>query len=95
MARPLIVAGLFEGETVGRGQRQCKSGMLRSADQDDTGEQMNLPSRREAEHHEPRPAAKFGFQILASCASHNGGKAPYHQAKNLSTAFSTGPGRTS
>jgi hypothetical protein len=85
----LIVAGLFEGEIVRRGQRQCKRGMLRSAAQDDTGEQMNLSCRREAEHHEPRPAAKFGFQILASCGSHKGWKAPYRQAKTLSTALLT------
>jgi hypothetical protein len=64
-ASTLIVAGLFEGEIVRRGQRECKRGMLRSAVQDDTGEQMNLPCRREAEPHAPRPATKFGFQILA------------------------------
>jgi hypothetical protein len=85
----LIVAGLFEGEIVRRGQRQCKRGMLRSAGQDDTGEQMNLPCRREAEPHAPGPATKFGFQILASCGSHKGGKTAHRQAKNLSTAFST------
>ncbi len=79
----MIVAGLFEGEIVRRGQRQCKRGMLRSAGQDDTGEEMNLPCRREAEHHEPRSAIKFGFQILASCDSHKGGKGPHSQAKNL------------
>lgn len=59
-----IVAVLFEGEIVRRGQRQCKRGMLRSAAQDDTGEQMNLPCRREAEPHAPRPATQFGL-ILA------------------------------
>ena len=64
-ASALIVAGLFEGEIVRRGQRQCKRGMLRSAAQDDTGEQMNLPCRREAEPHAPGSATKFGFQILA------------------------------
>ena len=52
---------------------------------------MNLACRREAEHHEPGPATKFGFQILDSCGSHKKGKAAYRQAKNLSTAFSTGP----
>jgi hypothetical protein len=87
----LIVAGLFEGEIVRRGQRQCKRGMLRSTGQDDTGEQMNLPCRREAEPHAPGPATKFGFQILASCGSHKGGKTAYREAKNLSTAFSTAP----
>jgi len=59
---------------VRRGQRQCKRGMLRSAGQDDTGEQMNLPCRREAEPHAPGPATKFGFQILASCGSIKEGK---------------------
>jgi predicted Zn-ribbon and HTH transcriptional regulator len=44
---------------------------------------MHLPCRREAEHHEPGPATKFGFQILVSCGSDKGGKAPYCQAKNL------------
>jgi hypothetical protein len=87
-ASALIVAGPFEGEIVRRGQRQCKRGMLQSAGQDDTGEQMNLPCRREAEPHAPGPATKFGFQILASCGSHKGGKTAYRQAKNLSTAFS-------
>jgi hypothetical protein len=90
-ASALIVAALFEGEIVRRGQRQCKRGMRRSAGQDDTGEQMNLPCRREAEHHAPGPAAKFGFQILASCGSHKGGKTAYRQAKNLPTAFSAAP----
>ena len=74
-----------------RGQRQCKRGMLRSAGQDDTGEQMNLPCRREAERPAPGPATKFGFQILASCGSHKGGKTAYRQAKNLSTAFFMAP----
>src|SRR5215208_2732731 len=64
-ASALIVAGLFEGEIVRRGQRQCKRGMLRSAAQDDTGEQMNLPCRREAEPHAPGSATKFGSQIFA------------------------------
>jgi hypothetical protein len=68
-----------------RGQRQCKRGMLRSAGQDDTGEQMNLPCRREAEPHAPGPATKVGFQILTSCGSHKGGKTAYRQAKNLSS----------
>ena len=58
-------ACVFEGEIVRRARRQCKRGMLRSAAQDDTGEQMNLPCRREAEPHAPRSATKFGFQILA------------------------------
>ena len=77
---------MFEGEIVRRAQRQCKRGMLRSAAQDDTGEQMNLPCRREAEPHAPGSATKFGFQILPSCGSHKGGKVAYCQAKNLSTA---------
>ena len=64
-ASALIVAGLFEGEIVRRAQRLCKRGMLQSAAQDDMGEQMNLPCRREAEPHAPRSATKFGFQILA------------------------------
>jgi hypothetical protein len=38
-----------------------------SAGQDDTGERMNLPCRREAEHHGRDPPAKFVFQILFSC----------------------------
>jgi hypothetical protein len=62
----LIAAGLFEGEIVRRGQRQCKREMPRSAGQDDTGEQMNPACRREAGPHEPGPAAKFAFEILAS-----------------------------
>jgi hypothetical protein len=61
--------------------------MLRSGGQDDTDEQMNLPCRREAERHEPRPATRFEFQILASCRSHKGGKERYRQAKNLRCAF--------
>jgi hypothetical protein len=44
---------------------------------------MNLACRREAEHLEPGLATKFGFQILASCGNHKGGKAAYRQAKNL------------
>jgi hypothetical protein len=52
---------------------------------------MNLACRREAEHHEPGPAAKFGFQILASCGSYKGGKVPYRQGKNLEAhCFSSG-----
>jgi len=82
-ASALIVAGLFEGEIVRRGQRRCKRGMLRSAGQDDTAEQMNLQCRREAEPRAPGPAAKFGFQILASCGSHKGGKTAYRQAKSF------------
>jgi hypothetical protein len=35
-----------------------------SAGQDDTGERMNLPCRREAENHGPGPPAKFVFQIF-------------------------------
>jgi hypothetical protein len=83
----LIVAGLFEGEIVRRGQRQCKREMPRSAGQDDTGEQMNLPCRREAEPHAPGSATKFGFQILASCGSHKGGKTAYRQAKTFLQHF--------
>jgi hypothetical protein len=70
----LIAAGLFEGEISRRGQQQYKREMRRSGGQDDTDEQMNLPCRREAERHEPRPVAKFEFQILASCRAIKNGK---------------------
>jgi hypothetical protein len=48
--------------------------MLRSTGQDDTDEQMNLPSRREAKHRGRGTATKFGFETLPSCGSDKGGK---------------------
>jgi hypothetical protein len=42
---------------------------------------MNPPFRRGKEHHELRLAAKFGFEISASCDSHTEGKQAERQVK--------------